>query len=292
LVLLAAGMGSRYGGLKQLEPFGPHGETLMDYSVFDAARAGFTRLVFVIRRDFEPEFRAKVASKYAGRLAVDLVFQSLDDLPQGVRLPAGRVKPWGTGHALRAARQAVAGPFGVVNADDYYGRDGLAGLAQWLAASKEGQAAAVTYPLGATLSRHGAVSRGVCAVEGGRLRSVTERLRLGWKDGAAWDGDAAVAMPLDTPVSLNLFGFQPGFMRQLDQGFGRFLEGLTDPTKGEYQLPTQVDRAMQEGLEVHALACGKRWFGITYPEDKAPVQAQLQALTDDGSYPRDLFKAL
>ncbi|HTB33472.1 MAG TPA: NTP transferase domain-containing protein, partial [bacterium] len=166
LVLLAAGMGSRYGGLKQLEAFGPGGETLMDYSIHDAARAGFTRLVFVIRRDFEADFSARIASKYKGRMDVALAFQSLDDLPAGHAVPPERVKPWGTGHALRAARQAVGGPFGVVNADDFYGRAGLAGLADWLRQSAEGQAALVTYPLGATLSAHGTVSRGICAVKG------------------------------------------------------------------------------------------------------------------------------
>jgi hypothetical protein len=289
LVLLAAGMGSRYGGLKQLEPMGPGGETLMDYSVYDAQRAGFSRLVFVIRRDFEADFRAKVASKYAGRLAVDLAFQSLDDLPGARAVPAGRVKPWGTGHALRAARHAVRGPFAVVNADDFYGRDGLQGLAQWLLASREGQAAAVTYPLGATLSSHGTVSRGVCAVEGGRLASVTERLRLSLKAGTGWDEDAAAPLALETPVSLNLFGFQPGFMRRLDDGFERYLAALDDPSRGEYQLPTQVNLAMQAGLEVHALACGRRWFGITYPEDRAWVQGQLRGLVEAGDYPPHLF---
>lgn len=289
LVLLAAGMGSRYGGLKQMEPMGPGGETLMDYSVFDAARAGFTRLIFVIRRDFEADFRAKVASKYTGRFAVDLVFQSLDDLPAGRRLPPGRVKPWGTGHALRAARQAVSGPFAVVNADDFYGREGLTGLAQWLGSASEGRAAAVTYPLGATLSRHGTVSRGVCRVEKGRVRAITERLKLGWREGTGWDEEAKAPLALETPVSLNLFGFQASFLRRLDQGFDAFLDGRVDPTLAEYQLPTQVNLAMAEGLDVQSLACGTRWFGLTYPEDRALVKAQLQALVDQHVYPPSLF---
>lgn len=289
LVLLAAGMGSRYGGLKQLEVMGPGGETLMDYSVFDAARAGFTRLVFVIRRDFEAEFRTQVAAKYAGRFAVELVFQSLDDLPEGRLQPPGRVKPWGTGHALRAARHAVAGPFAVVNADDFYGQEGLAGLAQWLGRAEEGQAAAVTYPLGATLSRHGTVSRGVCRVEMGRVRAITERLKLGWKDGFGWDEEAHAPLALETPVSLNLFGFQASFLRRLDQGFDAFLDVMVDPTRAEYQLPTQVNMAMAEGLEVQGLACGTRWFGMTYPEDRALVRGQLQDLVDQNVYPVSLF---
>jgi hypothetical protein len=293
LVLLAAGMGSRYGGLKQLEAFGPGGETLMDYSIHDAARAGFTRLVFVIRKDFEADFNARVAAKYKGKLAVELAFQALDDLPAGHAVPPERVKPWGTGHALRAARKAVGGPFGVVNADDFYGRAGLAGLAEWLRGSKEGQAALVTYPLGATLSAHGTVSRGVCAVKDGRLAAVTERALVARQGDHAWAADAPEGkqrLALDAPVSLNLFGFQPGFMAELDRGFVDFLDGLPDPAKGEYQLPGQVNRGVQEGwLDVRALACGEKWFGITYPQDKEAVKAQLKELIEGGEYPRSLF---
>ncbi|HXB97176.1 MAG TPA: NTP transferase domain-containing protein [bacterium] len=293
LVLLAAGMGSRYGGLKQLEAFGPGGETLMDYSIHDAARAGFTRLVFVVRRDFEADFSARIAAKYKGRMDVELAFQALDDLPAGRSAPAERVKPWGTGHALRAARHAVRGPFGVVNADDFYGRAGLAGLADWLRSSAEGQAALVTYPLGATLSAHGTVSRGICAVKDGRLVTVTERTKVARRADHAWAEDAPEGqqrLALDTPVSLNLFGFHPGFMDELDRGFTAFLAGLADTNKGEYQLPGQVNRGVQEGwLDVHALACGEQWFGITYPQDKDAVKAQLLKLVEQGEYPSKLF---
>jgi hypothetical protein len=293
LVLLAAGLGSRYGGLKQLEAFGPAGETLMDYSIHDAARAGFNRLVFVIRRDFEADFKARVAAKYKGRMEVELVFQALDDLPVGQVVPDGRIKPWGTGHALLAARNAVRGPFGVVNADDFYGRAGLAGLADWLRGSVEGQAALVTYPLGSTLSKFGTVSRGVCVVEDGRLISVTERTKLSKKDGLAWaEGapDGELKLSLDTPVSLNLFGFRPGFMEQLGRGFAAFLNALKDPASDEYQLPGQVNRGVREGwLDVRALPCGATWFGITHPGDKESVKAQLVQLAKHGDYPDRLF---
>lgn len=293
LVLLAAGMGSRYGGLKQIEPFGPSGETLMDYSIFDADRAGFDRVVFVIRRDFEAAFREQVASRHTGALKVELAFQDLADVPAGRTVPKGRVKPWGTGHALYAARQLLDGPFAVINADDFYGREGFTALAGWLAHAKAGEAALVTYDLGPTLSAHGTVSRGICAVKDGRLLSVTERIHLRPADGAAFDEDAPAGrqrLALDCPVSLNLWGFHASFKDALEAGFTAFFDRIQDPMKDEFQLPGEVNRGLKEGwLTVRALAEGRRWFGITYPDDKAAVRAALQDLVAGGAYPPKLF---
>ncbi len=292
LVLLAAGMGSRYGGLKQLDPFGPHGETLMDYSVYDALQAGFTRVVFVIRRDFEAEFRAQVASKYAGRIQVDLAFQSLLDLPEGQRVPEGRSKPWGTAQALLAAAPLLNGPFAVCNADDFYGREAYTALAVWLKQAPAGEGALVSFRLGGTLSEHGTVSRGICTVVDGLLEDVTERTKLSAERGAVKDLDAPgdVLFSLETPVSMNFWGFHPSALAHFKAGFTGFLASMSDPLKGEYYLPSAVKAGLSEGwLKVHALPGGQHWFGVTYPDDKASVQAALRALVESGNYPSPLF---
>jgi choline kinase len=292
LVLLAAGMGSRYGGLKQLDPFGPHGETLMDYSVYDAKRCGFTRVVFVIRKDFEAEFREQVAAKYAGQMQVELAFQSLEDLPAGKTVPAGRTKPWGTTHALLAAAPLLKGPFAVCNADDFYGREAYAALGQWLAQAKAGEGALVTFRMGATLSEHGTVSRGVCVVEQGQLRDVTECTKLKAADGGVRDLGAPELglLSLETPVSMNFWGFHPSVLGRLEAGFSGFLEDLADPMKGEYYLPTAVKSGLKEQwLQVAALEGGLRWFGVTYPQDKQAVQAELKKLVEGGQYPSPML---
>ncbi len=290
LVLMAAGMGSRYGGLKQLEAFGPGGETLMDYGVFDAKRAGFDRVVFVIRREMEAEFRARVADRYRGFIATELAFQDRDDLPAGFKAPEGREKPWGTGHALLAARKAVGGPFCVCNADDFYGREAYTAMAGFLRGAGPGQGALVGFDLGATLSANGTVSRGVCRVRDGLLAGVDEKLKLR-RDGAdAVDEASGERFALDAPVSLNFWGFHPSALDGFWADFGDFLKDLKDPLKSEYFLPAAVDRAMRaQQLRVRALAGGKRWFGVTYPEDKALVQAELAALLGGGDYPAKLF---
>lgn len=292
LVLLAAGMGSRYGGLKQLDPFGPHGETLMDYSVHDALQAGFTRVVFVIRKDFEAAFREQVASKYEGRIQVELAFQSLEDLPQGVHVPEGRTKPWGTAQALLAAKGKLDGPFAVCNADDFYGREAYQALGDWLKQAPAGEGALVSFRLGGTLSEHGTVSRGICAVEDGWLRDVTERTKLKEERGAVRDLDAPseVLFSLETPVSMNFWGFHPSALKHFEAGFIDFLTALPDPLKSEYYLPSAVKQGLSEGwLKVHALSGGQRWFGVTYPQDKSAVQSELQKLVAAGTYPSPLF---
>ena len=291
LVLLAAGMGSRYGGLKQLDPFGPHGETLMDYSVYDALRAGFTRVVFVIRRDFEAAFSAQVASKYAGRIKVALAFQSLDGLPAGFSVPPGREKPWGTGQALLAAADLLDGPFAVCNADDFYGREAYAALSACLSQVKAGEGALVSFRLGATLSDYGTVSRGVCQVKDGWLQDVTEHPRLKAEGAGVRDLDKAAEplLSLETPVSLNFWGFHPSALAPFQAGFTDFLKQLAEPLRSEYYLPAAVMLGMQAGLKVRALPGGQQWFGVTYPQDKPSVQAALQALVEKGHYPTPLW---
>lgn len=287
LVLLAAGMGSRYGGLKQLDPFGPHGETLMDYSVHDAIRAGFTRVVFVIRKDFEAAFREQVAAKYAGKIQAELAFQSLGALPAGKRVPEGRTKPWGTAQALLAAAPLLHGPFAVCNADDFYGREAYEAIAGYLRDAREGEGALVTYRLGSTLSEHGTVSRGLCEVELGFLKDVTERTKLSRDGDGVKDLDAPQAgkFDLEAPVSMNFWGFHPSVLGRFEAGFIGFLETLADPMKNEFYLPSAVKLGLQSHwLKVRALPGGVRWFGVTYPEDKASVQAELQKLVAEGHY--------
>jgi len=283
-------MGSRYGGLKQIEPVGPSGETMLDYSVFDAIRAGFGRVVFVIRRDFEAVFKKQIGAKYAGRIAVDYVYQSLDALPAGFAAPQGRVKPWGTGHATWCARGAVREPFAVINADDFYGADAFRKLAGFLGATQGGddEAALVGFKLARTLSENGAVSRGVCEVSpDGWLRGVTEHTGiLAAEVGKKFSGDET--------VSMNCWGFTPRFFDALD---ARFLAFLRTPAameagagaKAEFYLPAAVSDLIAGGaLRVRALAADADWFGVTYPADRPRVVAALAALVARGEYPARL----
>lgn len=287
LLVLAAGMGSRYGGLKQIDPVGPGGETILDYSVFDASRARFGRVVFVIRREFEALFKEQIGSKYAGRIAVDYVYQSLDALPPGVAIPEGREKPWGTGHATWCARQAVHEPFAVINADDFYGADSFRQLAAFLATVQPDEAAMVGFRLANTLSEAGAVSRGVCQMgAGGELVSVTEHTGIQ----AADVGPEKVLRP-ETIVSMNCWGFPPHIFPQLDREFGRFLAGVpSNPLKAEFYLPAAVSSRVTHGqLRVRVLPTDSHWFGVTYREDKPGVVAAIAQLVREGQYPERLW---
>lgn len=290
LVLMAAGMGTRYGGLKQLDAFGPSGETLMDYGVYDAKRAGFSRVVFVIRKDFEAEFRERVLGRYQGHIDVQLAFQALEDLPGGFTVPPGRQKPWGTGQALLAARAQMEGPFCVCNADDFYGRDAYASMAEFLSKVKPGEGALVGFEVGATLSPNGTVSRGICTVSDGWLSSVSERSRLIADAGTVLDQAGGERFDLHAPVSMNFWGFHPDVLSVFEAHFRAFLKALRDPLKDEYYLPMAADVAMRAAeLKVRALGGGTRWFGVTYPEDKAAVQAALMERVQAGDYPQQLF---
>jgi UTP-glucose-1-phosphate uridylyltransferase len=286
LLVLAAGIGSRYGGLKQIDPVGPSGETVLDYAVFDAIRAGFGRVVFVIRRDFEALFREKIGAKYAGRIDVDCAFQSLDALPPGFAPVPGREKPWGTAHAVWCARDRVRGNFAVINADDFYGADSFAQLARFLAAAGgPPRFAMIGFRLANTLSEHGTVARGICRAASGRLRSVVEQTGIAPADvgpGKRFSGDEI--------VSMNCWGFTPALFPALELQFGAFLAARAGEAKAEFYLPAAVSALVERGeAAVEVLPTANAWFGVTYREDKPRVAAAIAALVRRGEYPDKLF---
>ena len=301
LFLLAAGMGSRYGGLKQLDGLGPHGETIMDYSIYDAIHAGFGKLVLVIRKDFEQDFREKVVSKYQGHLPVEVVFQSLEDLPDGFTVPEGRTKPWGTNHAVLMGKEAIKEPFAVINCDDFYGRDSFQVMGKYLSSLAEGSAnkyAMVGFRVGNTLSESGSVSRGVCSTdEKGFLTTVVERTKIERKaDGEVKyledDGETWTAIPETTPVSMNFWGFTPDYFTYSQDYFKYFLglESTKTNLKAEFFIPLMIDKLIKEGTAtVEVLDTTSKWFGVTYPEDRPDTVAKIQKLIDDGVYPDRLF---
>ena len=305
-------MGSRYGGLKQIDPVGPSGETVLDYAVFDALRAGFGRVVFVIRRDFEELFRTQIGARYAGKIAVDYVFQALDALPPGVTPPAGREKPWGTGHAVWCARDVVKENFAVINADDFYGADSFNRLATFLKSrpavatvrgydpmsghkppapvgpAKTSEFAIVGFRLANTLSEHGAVSRGICAADAvGRLASITETHGITAADVGAELGKKFSG---ETIVSMNCWGFTPALFVGLDTQFREFLGARGTEPKSEFYLPGAVSTMIARGeTTVRVLPTESAWFGITFRDDKPRVQAALAALVGAGLYPARLW---
>jgi UTP-glucose-1-phosphate uridylyltransferase len=282
LVVLAAGMGSRYGGLKQLDPVGPSGEIILDYSVRDALAAGFGKVVFVIRRDMAELFRETVGSRYEGTVELAYAFQELEPLPGGRVSPAGRTKPWGTGHAVLAAASVVREPFAVINADDYYGPLGFASLAAFLAKAEPGHYAMVGYRLDRTLSENGTVSRGICrAGEGGALLDITERTAIGRDQSGQIiaEGNPLVTFTGQEAVSMNFWGFTPDLFSRLERLFEEFLEEKGDDPKAEFYLPAAVSSLIAAGeATVTLLGTPDAWYGLTYPEDKAAVVAALAAL--------------
>ena len=298
LVVLAAGMGSRYGGLKQVDPVGPSGEAILDYSVFDAERAGFGKVVFIIRKDIEEVFRRQIGAKYEGLLPVDYAFQDIHDLPAPYAVPEGRTKPWGTAHAIRAARHAVNEPFAAINADDFYGRDAFARLAAFLggvdAAARPLRFAMVGYKLDLTLSDHGSVARGICQVTpDGKLAGVTEMTKLvRTPDGAENREDPAAPVKLtgSERVSMNLWGFTPTLFDALEARFPAWLARRGAEEKSEWYIPFVVDEMIHEGAAtVEVLPTESAWFGVTYREDKPLVTDAIRALVDAGEYPASLF---
>jgi hypothetical protein len=292
---LAAGMGSRYGGLKQIDPMGPSGETILDYSVFDCLRAGFGKVVFIIRPDFEDAFRDRVIARFAGRIETDLAFQTLDRLPAGHSLPAGREKPWGTTHAILCARDAVTTPFAVINADDFYGRDSFAVLSRRLAEQAVDSTgySMVGFTLKNTLSDHGTVTRGVCRTDArGFLADIQELSgvrRTG--DGVECaSADGPVQLTGDEPVSMNFWGFTPRIFPQLEAEFRGFLTAHGSELKSECYIPTTVGSLVNQGQATcEVLRTTSSWFGATYAEDKPVVQASLAALVKQGEYPVSLW---
>lgn len=306
LVILAAGMGSRFGGLKQVQPVGPAGELIIEYSIHDALRAGFDRLVLVIRKDIEAEFRAGIGRRLESRIDVEYVFQEIGDVgaaldgargrAQGTPLPVSRTKPWGTGHAVLAARRTVSRPFAVINADDFYGASGYAALAGHFARTAPAQTnyAMVGYPLKQTLSEFGTVSRGLCATDAqGRLRSITEITKIEKAAvGATYPGANGMTHPLsgEEIVSMNFWGFTPAVFAQLDKLFADFLVKSAGDPKAEFYLPTSISSLNERGeASVALLTCADAWFGITYREDLAASQAAVQALVAAGKYPSPLW---
>lgn len=294
LVVLAAGMGSRYGGLKQIDPVGPSGEAILDYSVFDALRAGFSRVVFVIRRDIEDAFRASVGARFERHVDVGYAFQQLDDLPAGVTVPAGRTKPWGTAHAILAARLAVRTPFAVINADDFYGAEGYRLLAAHLMCDPRADHAMVGFVLRNTLSEFGSVARGICTVSPeGLLESVTETTGIE-PDGAhakAVQGEGpAQRLTGDEIVSMNMWGFQPHIFDDLLSYFRVFLRHRAADPKAECYLPAAVTAAIDAGrAHVRVLRSSDAWFGVTYREDRPRVIQSLRELIAAGHYPEQLW---
>lgn len=288
LVILAAGIGSRFGGgIKQLEPVGPNGEIIMDYSIHDAIKAGFNKIVFIIRKDIEKDFREiigdrieKIAEKFGVEIAY--AFQSMDNIPEALR--EGRTKPWGTAHALLCCDGIIDSAFAVINADDYYGTDAFVKAADFLETDKYG---IITYILGNTLSDNGGVSRGVCKVENGLLVDINETHNIvKTADGADSEGNH---LDFDTPVSMNLWCLPASFMDVLKEGFGPFLAGLKNPLKDEYLLPAMVDYKIKNGEKCTALATDAKWFGVTYKEDKESVVNSFKQLYEKGVYSNDFY---
>ena len=296
LLILAAGMGSRYGGLKQLDPMGPHGETVLDYSVYDAIQAGFGKVVFVIRQEFAEAFKRAVGDKFEGKIEVAYAFQELTDLPEGFSLPAGREKPWGTAHAVRAARDEIDTPFAVINADDFYGRDAFVQLAKYFehhSDAPELRTCMVGYKLSNTLSDHGTVNRGLCVVKDGALQTVEEHTEIASDEDAVVCGKNLngkdVEIAENAIVSMNFWGFTPAIFASIEAQFIEFLEQRIHEPKSECYIPSVVDQLIRTGqTECAVLETSASWFGVTYPADKPYVQASIKALIEQGAYPASL----
>jgi NDP-sugar pyrophosphorylase family protein len=299
LLIMAAGMGSRFGGPKQIEPIDEHDHVILDFSVFDAIRAGFEKVVLIIKKEMEQDFEERVGKRIRPHVQLEYAFQSLDKLPEGYAIPEGRVKPWGTAHAILCAKDKLDAPFAVLNADDFYGADAYKKIYQFLSAEHaESEYAMVGYQLGNTLSDFGSVARGVCEIgPDGKLVTLTERLKIEKRDGAAAftedDGATYTPLALDTLVSMNLFGLQRNVLDEFENRFPAFLdENLPkNPLKCEYLLPRVLDTLMQEGkISIEVLETSARWHGITNRPDLPILKAAIRKMKDEGQYPEELWK--
>ena len=296
LVIMAAGMGSRFGGLKQIEPVDDQGHIIIDFSLFDAWRAGFRDLVFIIKPEMEESFREVIGNRMEPYFNITYVYQTIDNLPAGYSVPEGRAKPWGTGHAVLCCKDVVDGPFTVINADDFYGPSAFTAIYNYLANnSDDAQYAMVGYRVRNTVTENGSVARGVCEVENGLLTGVTERTKI-FKDGNdakyTEDGETFVALPGDTIVSMNFWGFTPKMLRELDARFAAFLDNalISNPLKGEYFLPSVVNDQLKAGTaSVRVLPCEETWYGVTYREDLESVQQAIADMKANGIYKEDLW---
>ncbi|GAO29621.1 nucleotidyltransferase family protein [Geofilum rubicundum] len=295
LLILAAGMGSRYGGLKQMDELGPDGESIIDYSVFDAIRAGFGKVVFVIREDFAQAFKDQFEPRLKGKIETEYVYQSLDKIPEGFSIPEDRQKPWGTGHAMLMAKEVINTPFAIINADDFYGKDAYGQAIEFINSSKDvNEYAMIGYALKNTLSEHGTVSRGVCESDANNnLTKVTERTKIG-KEGDKiyfYEDDYKEELTGEEPISMNFWIFKPEFFGHLENGFKRFLKEKGSELKSEYYFNIAADDMVKAGeASVKIINTPAKWFGVTYQEDKPLVQASLKALHDKGEYPDGLWK--
>ncbi|MBQ9074135.1 MAG: nucleotidyltransferase [Muribaculaceae bacterium] len=297
LLVLAAGMGSRYGGLKQLDGVGPHGETIMDYSIYDAMRSGFGKVVFVIRKDFEADFREKILSKYESHIPVEVVFQSIDSLPDGYTCPADRQKPWGTNHAIMMGKPVVKEPFAVINADDFYGRNSFEVIANELTRERteKGDYCMVGFKVGNTMSEGGTVARGVCSTKNGYLTTVVERTAIGYnhKREIVYPDEHGVVCKLrpDKLVSMNMWGFTPDYFEFSEAYFTEFLDENIGNPKAEFYIPSVVNKLITASeASVKVLSTDSNWFGVTYASDRQDVVDKLVALHDAGEYPEKMFK--
>lgn len=300
LVVMAAGMGSRYGGLKQIDPVGKNGEIIMDFSIYDAMRAGFSKVIFIIKEERLQDFKEVVGDRVSRYIPVEYAFQKLDDLPEGFSVPEGREKPWGTGHAVLAARDLIDAPFAVINADDFYGGEAFREIGAFLETAEDDEKAhwaMVGYQLQNTLTENGHVARGVCVEKDGILETVVERTRIEKRaDGPAYTEDGGEtwhSLPADATVSMNLWGFTPGFVEDLKRGFRAFLENDVpkNPMKAEYFLPFVVNDQIRAGkADVRVLKSADKWYGVTYKEDKPVVMRALADMMASGVYPDPLWK--
>lgn len=296
LAIMAAGLGSRFGGCKQITPVDDAGHVIIDYSIYDAVRAGFGKIVCIIKPEMEDDFRRAIGDRIASKVQLEYAYQTLDQLPEGYTVPEGRVKPWGTGHAILCAKKVIDGAFAVINADDFYGAGAFEVAAKFLSASHaENEHAMVAYRVENTLTENGSVSRGVCSVADGKLTGVTERTRIVPREGGAAfiEDDKETFLPAGTLVSMNLWAFQHSMLDELETRFGRYLDVNlpVNPMKCEYFLPLVPNALIQEGKgSVEVLETNERWFGVTYHEDLKTTQDLIAKMRAEGKYPRELWK--
>jgi len=294
LLILAAGMGSRYGGLKQMDELGPNGESIIDYSVFDAIRAGFGKVVFVIRPSFADAFKERFESRLKGKIDTEYVFQELENIPEGFKVPEGREKPWGTGHAMLMAKGVIKEPFAIINADDFYGKEAYQSAVDFIRNHPaDNEYAMIGYALKNTLSEHGTVSRGVCETDSnGYLEEVTERTKIGWENGKIYfyEGDQKTELTGNEPVSMNFWIFKPSFFDELEKGFINFLKEKGGEKKSEYYFNVRADELIKSGKATTlVIDTNAKWFGVTYKEDKPIVRESLNKLIEKGDYPGKLW---
>jgi NDP-sugar pyrophosphorylase family protein len=295
LLIMAAGLGSRYGSLKQIEPIGPGGEAIIDYSVYDAIRAGFGKVVFVIKKEIEADFQGSLLKRFENRIETSYVFQELDMLPEGFSLPPDRKKPWGTAHAIMISESAINTPFAAINADDFYGYESFRELNSFLTGNnKETDYCMVGYKLKNTLSEHGTVSRGLCDIDDkGFLRTVTELTKIKQKDAGIvyYENDEIISLPEESIVSMNMWGFTGTVFAKIKERFSAFLKECINDPKAEFYIPTMVDLLIKSGeARVKVLNSNATWFGITYKEDKEAVKRNISGKIDSGEYPRKLWE--